>query len=643
VKTGRLLQQRSAASRTSATPEARRRRRGGLTRLRYRFDSTLSRGPWMVIFWLAVVTVVLVVAAAAVIAAFDLGINNGKPVGLLEAFWQALLRVLDTGTFASDAGWPLRVLSLIVTVSGIFVATSLIGLVATSLDQRIADLRKGRSVVVEEGHTLVLGWSPRLLTMLSELVEANRNQRRAAVVILAGEEKTVMEERIRARLHDTGTTRVVCRTGDPSNAADLAMVNAAGARSIVVLSSGGVGDAAAVKAVLALVGGDDAPGPPVVAELADARTARALRAAVADRVIPVQADDVIAKVTAQACHQAGLSAVFSDLLDFAGDEIYFADAPELAGHTFGESLLAYETSSVIGRATAEGGVELLPAMDTVFAEGDQVIAVSEDDDTVVFGDFREVDAPAGETVEAPSRAPSRLLVVGWSSLGPRLLRELDARPGGPTTVDLVVDVQMVPGADRVVPVLARLDVGVHATSDEVEELGRLVNRGFDHVLVLGYRDRLSPDDADARTLLTVLNLRRSLPAQTSPCRVVAEVLDSRNVALARRTGADDFVVSDQLSSLMMAQLSERPELARVFDELFASTGPSIGLSAAGPYGADGTPQPFAAFVAAARSRGEVTIGYRRGDGEVAVNPPKQDPVELEADDQLVLLARDRGP
>jgi hypothetical protein len=115
------------------------------------------------------------------------------------------------------------------------------------------------------------------------------------------------------------------------------------------------------------------------------------------------------------------------------------------------------------------------------------------------------------------------------------------------------------------------------------------------------------------------------------------------VALARQTGADDFVVSDQLSSLMMAQLSERPELALVFDELFASTGPSIGMWAAGPYGADGIPQPFTAFVAAARARGQVAIGYRRGEGEVAVNPPKEDLVDLEPDDQLVLLARDGSP
>ena len=56
-------------------------------------------------------------------------------------------------------------------------------------------------------------------------------------------------------------------------------------------------------------------------------------------------------MTAQACLQGGLAAVFTDLLDFDGDEIYFAPVPELVGHTYAEALLGFETCSVIGIKT----------------------------------------------------------------------------------------------------------------------------------------------------------------------------------------------------------------------------------------------------------------------------------------------------
>ena len=51
-------------------------------------------------------------------------------------------------------------------------AGSLIGLISNAVDQQIEKLRMGRSNVLESGHTLVLGWSPRLPVILSELVIA---------------------------------------------------------------------------------------------------------------------------------------------------------------------------------------------------------------------------------------------------------------------------------------------------------------------------------------------------------------------------------------------------------------------------------------------------------------------------------------
>ena len=96
---------------------------------------------------------------------------------------------------------------------------------------------------------------------------------------------------------------------------------------------------------------------------------------------------------------------------------------------------------------------------------------------------------------------------------------------------------------------------------------------FHEVIVLGYRDALPIDQADSRTLLTLLafnQVRQGL--DVGPVRIVAEMLDQRNAALAEATGVDDFVVSDELTSLMLAQLSERAELGQVFDDLFDRSG-----------------------------------------------------------------------
>ena len=115
-------------------------------RLRYRFDNALSRGPSVVIGYLGLLTVLIIVVGMIISVVMRItGIGGvDKSLSPLEAFWQSLLRVLDAGSFAGDAGWPARILGLIVTLLGIFLAGSLIGLIANAVDQKIEDLRKGR-------------------------------------------------------------------------------------------------------------------------------------------------------------------------------------------------------------------------------------------------------------------------------------------------------------------------------------------------------------------------------------------------------------------------------------------------------------------------------------------------------------------
>ncbi len=74
--------------------------------------------------------------------------------------------------------------------------------------------------------------------------------------------------------------------------------------------------------------------------------------------------------------------IYTELLDFDGDEIYFQEEPAVVGKQFGEALLAYEDSSLIGLRRHDGTILLNPPMDLHIASGDKVIAISSDDDTI---------------------------------------------------------------------------------------------------------------------------------------------------------------------------------------------------------------------------------------------------------------------
>jgi len=626
-----------------------------LDRLRYRFDNVMSRGPIALIGWLCLLSAILILAVALFV--FVSGVDPEKR-GFAEIAWASLLRTLDPGTMGGDTGnWPFLLAMLTVTMGGIFVVSMLIGVLTTGIEGRLDLLRQGRSFVAETGHTVILGWSPMILSLLSELLIAKSNQPRACIAVLAEKDKVEMEDEIRDKVARTGHTRIVCRTGNPIDLADLEIVNPHAASSIVVLPPESADpDAYTLKVLLALTNNPHRRPEPyhIVAPLRDPRNLEAARLIGREEVQLVLAGDLTARIAAQTCRQCGLSVVYEELLNFSGDEIYFQEEPALVGQTFGQALLAYEDSALIGLRFRDGRVQLNPPMDTRIEPGDRVIAISEDDDTVRLSGLRdygiEADAIRDPGPQSQAQGPERILILGWNQRAPTLIRELDhyVAPGSQATV--VADDGQAEDAlaallkeERLQNLTVAFLPGDTSSRRMLDSLDILA---YQHLLILSYADLLDPQQADARTLVTLLHLRDIADRAGHPFSVVSEMLDMRNRDLAAVTRADDFIISDRLVSLMLSQLAENRELSAVFEDLFNAEGSELYLKPAGQYVELGRPLNFYTVVEAARQRGEVAVGYRLHAAMhdpaqtygVRLNPNKSERVVFSAQDHLIVLA-----
>ena len=598
--------------------------------------------------WLAVITLFLIVLAGLVLGLANISINGEE--GFIEGAWASLMRTLDPGTMGGDAGWGFRIVALLVTLGGLFIVSTLIGLIANAIGIKLENLRKGRSVVAEEGHTLILGWSPKVLTIVSELMVANANQPHSVIVLMSSEDKVSMEDTLRSHVTYNKHTKVVCRTGSIADPMDLALVNPLGAKAIIVVSPDTDGaDAEAIRCVLALMQHDPDLQRNLIVELIDEKNAEALGVATEGRITTVVSSEIIARVTAQVCRQSGLSAVYQELLDFDGDEIYFAVVPEVVGMTFAASLQAFRTSSVIGVRFADGRVELNPPMETVLADGDALIAIAEDDDKIVFSNPPQMNGSGPAMDASTDNVEEHLLIVGWHHLGPRLLRQLDdyAAPG--STAHIIYDERHVTPADLDLPSVGNLAVTTQTadTSQEGPLRAALAGGRFDHVIVLCYRKGFTVAESDARTLMTLLQLRRIVKAveveTEEDISIVTELLDVKDVELARVANPDDFVVSEQLASLLMSQLAENPELGPVFADLFDSHESEIMLKPASRYVPIGQSIDFHFAVGSAERFQEIAIGYRKyeqgtgGSPTIVINPDKSEAVSFTDDDHLIIL------
>ncbi|MCW5876135.1 MAG: NAD-binding protein [Anaerolineales bacterium] len=631
-------------------------------RFRYHFDNLMARGTPAMIGMLFVASMVIVLLAAAIIS--FAGIVQDSEAGQLtfaEASWDSLIRTLglDADTVGRHSGAGYRTVMLLVSLGGVFIVSALVGVLSSGLDARIEALRKGRSRVLENNHTLILGWSPQIFAILSQLLLANQNQRNAAIVVLADKDKAEMEDEIRERV-DLGQsrTKIICRNGRPIDPSDIDIVNPHGAKSIIILPPEDEDpDAKIIKVVLAITNTSRRHSEAycISTQVREEKNLSALQMACAnDRLQVVLTGDLISRLVAQTSYQSGLYVVYTELMDYEGDEIYFKEEPALVGKTYGEALLAYEDSCVMGLHKAENSAILLnPPMDTPIQPGDRIFALSEDDDTIRLAEPSSL-ALQTELIrsEAPraTRPPANYLFLGWNDNGASILRELDyyIAPGSRVTVVADLDEETLQSIREQGAGLSNQTLLVQQgdTTDRAV-LDELAVNSYNHAVVLAYA-HLGAQEADAATLVTLLHLRDIVEKTQAQISIVSEFLDLRNRELARSVRVDDFIVSEQLISLMMAQYSENPELYEVFTDIFDADGSEIYLKPAADYVQAGAAVNFYTVVEAARRRGETAIGYRilaeTADAEknfgVYTNPKKSAAITFGEADKVIVLAED---
>jgi voltage-gated potassium channel Kch len=613
-------------------------------RLRYAFDNSMARGTPALVAWLALATLLLILAFAVIVTLFRL--REGGSDGFFHELFQALMHALDPGTVAGDTGsWRFLLTMLALTIGGLFIVSALIGIIAAGIDAKLADLRRGRSRVIESGHTVILGWSDAVFTILSELAIANESRRRPVVVILADRDKVEMEDDIKEKVGNLRGTRVVCRSGSPIDLGDLALSSHATARSVIVLSGEGADpDSEVIKALLALTH-DGAAGAPVVAEIADPQNLETARMVGRGRAVIVDKRGTVARLIVQTSRQSGAAAVYTELFDFDGDEIYFHADHGIAAHTYAEAQLVHEEATVIGLLGRDGVATLNPPAGAVVGNH-ALIMVAEDDSALDSLTARSapVQEEAIHALARRSERPSRALLIGWNERAQTVVRELDAyaEPGSTLTV-------LTEYGEPDLPVLRHLTVTVERGRTAARHvLEQHVEPGLDQVIVLCYSDDLDVQQADARTLVTLLHVRELVGDGLGSPAVVSELLDDRNRALAEVAHVDDVIVSDKILSLMLSQLAEDRRLEPVFVDLLDADGSEIYLRPAEWYVAEGATVTFATLIVAATRRNETAFGYRSmalvGSADVpsgvVVNPPKSRTFTVAAGDRVVVPAED---
>ncbi|MGD9127125.1 MAG: hypothetical protein PVH19_07070 [Planctomycetia bacterium] len=644
-------------------------------KIRYRFDSFMAKGGFSIFLSLTIVFLGIFIFLTLVRGLILLSVENpmlhySENTGFFQNMYIIFLQMTDPGNMAQDINSSVifKTTTVLAGLSGVIMLSALIAFITTALDQKIQELKRGHSKVIEEEHTLILGWNEqRIVECLRELILANESEKDACVVILANHDKQEMDDVIRLRISDSVTTRIVTRSGNVSSLANLNVASVETCKSIVILAEcsesatreeKATSDAKVIQTVLACTSlNRDVP---VVAEIFNDDHRKILLSSFDDNIITVSTSEILAKLLVQTSRSVGLSVVYNEILSFDGCEMYLYE-DEWGGVAFRDLPYRFPDGVPMGVYHGDGSFLMNPPIDYQLKDDDQILILAEDDSTIEFlpkpvVTFQPIPLADCGHVE---QQIERELILGWTHKTPIILREYAdyVKPGSQIDILLKHPTDEEKAAIEAIDAeLADISISLIRRNGMVtEELDSLKPFEYDNIIILADdREQADSQKTDSENIITLLQLRTIFNDHADEAiktKLITEVLDSQNYSLVAKAGVKDIIISNRLISMIFAQISENAEIKKVYDSIFEEEGSEIYLKPASYYFKEfPVKASFAQLIDIAQQREEVCLGVKikqlenktEENSGIKLIPEKSRLYELQPDDCLIVLSEDES-
>merc|ERR1711907_783817 len=587
----------------------------------------------------------------------------------LELMWMSFGKMGGGGGMGPNGYlWPTRVVLIASGFMKMIAFSMLVNFLGDAIDSRMEALFEGKSRVLEENFTLILGWSDKVLPLVMQICLANESDGGRPIVVLADVlSKPDMDAFFFDNIEEWYGSKVVTRGGNPINKNDLLKAAAPNAAEIVVLSQGfdpDEADAQACRVCLALTGGlrttpteSNPESLPyalqghIVVELRDIDNEPVVRLGISDdarnpdgtvmteedkdrQVLPLVGANLIGRLMVQCSLEPGLAAVFAHILAFAGNEFYFSEWPELVGKRFADACFMFEDAVCLGvryqtaHEREDGSltyIGLNPPGTDLIEEGDKLIFIAEDDDTYSPGPLKLTSCGPPPNIEPPAKPPTKTLLIGWRRDMQDMIFEVDKWVSEGSTLAILAEA---PSVEERYEELADADCvpSEHLTNICLEMMvGNPIIRAdlvatelhtYDAVLVLTEeREGIPGLSSDSRSMVTMLLVRDEQNRYLVEERIkklpvmIAEILDPRTAQLLELASADDSMVSNEFISMALGQMAMEKDIRILVEDLFCPEGNEMHIKGVHLFAQAGESLSFWEMMNRARQRVEIAIGF----------------------------------
>lgn len=327
--------------------------------------------------------------------------------------------------------------------------------------------------------------------------------------------------------------------------------------------------------------------------------------------------------------------------------------------------------------------------DLEIEDGDELIVFQFDDDTSVFNFSQKLKQNTdSKKIDKGNESKEReILIIGWNARTKKIVSELYdyISPNSKVTIldesaneikvrDLNVFLDK-NNKKLDIPSFEYVDLKkinsttdnylnsvVRAETTDFEIIKKYYSGNLFSIIILGYDTTKNIQERDADTILTLLHLnnieteiikgktkRQILEDQNT----VAEIYHEKNRKIVALSNTCDYIISENILSSIMTQISEQPLIMGVYDEIFDSDGVEIYLRDIDKYfdfpknneieNQSVINKSFIDIMSRTLEEKEIVIGYRKKinneKAELVINPKeKENLIEFKPKDELVVIS-----
>lgn len=578
-----------------------------------------------------------------IILALEFSLGLGEDGSLINLWWQRFQRLLEIDGSSDDLNQ--RIVDLIYWVFNVAFSGTVIGFLAAKIKEFIDNFKKGHSIVIDEGHYLILGWNSTIFTIFEEIRNANENQLKPTIVCYSNMNNTEMRNKIDLEFPDQKHLRIITRSGNLNSVAELRRTNMKKSKVVIILddfSSSNFSLETVIMAVRMSLGINTIP---IIIQTRSNENISLLNEIFKKQIYAIEKNKIIANITSQALRNRHISSVILDFLDYDGDEIYFYPANNFVGKTYKQTMLMLTSVTLIGVRRNDKELLLNPSKDYILEMEDQLIVIAEDDNlklefSIIDNLNNSLNKLIIEDQSNDKKENLSILVIGWSSLGEQIINNAKPFLSERAKLTYLYNCNYIKSEPTIKDFISETEF-IRYTENKEEIIKDLILKyQFDVILILGYDDIFSAQKSDANALLVNAYVTNLLNSEgLNDIRVILKLTDGSKKDLIMDNKFNELIVSDSLSSLIITQIADNQELWSIFEELFSDTGKKINVSPISDYNLTNKDLEFSVYdlIFLSLKSNQNFIGYIVND-KLFLNPIKNEKVEMNDSLSIVYIS-----